>query len=258
MVCFKILKIVLQKKNENHTDDEAPSWKEILENETKNLEISRRKEKSRKPKLKKEAEVDDGNSVTSSISIPEVDVDLTPSKEWTLADKIRQTKAVVHKEINSETDDRNLVKKSINKPKLVKKEKIVIENDKNKQLLSPNIYDKSKIVKGSPSRKSKKPKKEKKEKVLIEKKPAEPQGKLIRKIPRPPKRNVENLNANDQIQGQNILVQDPDQDLQSRKESSINSDDDNTSNLDVTLSDNGIQGNLDIDESVNTIIYSFS
>ena len=213
----------LKKKKHENTDDEAPSWKEILDKENP-------KKNKKKPKLKKEHEIeDDLDSGTSTISIPDVELDLTPSKEWTLSDKIKETKAIVHKDLNSETDEKNLVKRE--KQKIIKKDKIKVPAQKNEQFLSPQAYDKSRIVKGSPSRKLKKPKKEKKEKKIVEKKPSEPQGKLIRKIPKPVKRYTEGLNPNDKVQGANILIQDPDQDLLSRQESTIHSEDDNTSNL---------------------------
>ena len=52
---------------------------------------------------------------------------------------------------------------------------------------------------------------------------------------RPPKKDaIENLNTNEELVGQNILIQDPDPDLQSKKESTIVDDDDTTA-LDVTL-----------------------
>ena len=55
----------------------------------------------------------------------------------------------------------------------------------------------------------------------------------------------ENLDSNEEVQGQNILPQDPDPDLESKKESTIvvdDDDDDDTTALDVTLSDTGIKG----------------
>jgi len=49
--------------------------------------------------------------------------DKTPSKEWSLVDKIKETKAVVHKE-SSETDEKNLNKEP--EKQKVKKEKMKI------------------------------------------------------------------------------------------------------------------------------------
>ena len=71
--------------------------------------------------------------------------------------------------------------------------------------------------------------------------PSKPVGKIIHtKPPRPPKKDIEpQLDANEEVLGQNILIQDPDPDLQSKKESVINDDDDDTTALDVTLSDTG-------------------
>ena len=52
--------------------------------------------------------------------------DKTPSKEWSLVDKINETKAVVHKE-SSETDEKNLNKEP--EKQKVKKEKMKIVAD---------------------------------------------------------------------------------------------------------------------------------
>ena len=125
----------------------------------------------------------------------------------------------------------------------------------NDKLLSPKpAYDKSKIFKGSPSKKKlekkvrkklekEKANEQKKQTMEIPEKNVQPVGKLIKKIPRPPKKDAaENLDSNEEIQGQNILAQDPDPDLESKKESTIVGDDDDTTALDVTLSDTGIKG----------------
>merc|ERR1712062_520781 len=97
--------------------------------------------------------------------------DKTPSKEWSLVDKIKETKAVVHKE-SSETDEKNLNKEP--EKQKVKKEKMKIVADSrdqkqkqktdklkvktadisgtstNDKYLSPKpTYDKSRIMKGS-------------------------------------------------------------------------------------------------------------
>ena len=192
-------------------------------------------------------------------------------------EKIKETKAIVHKD-SSETDEKNL-NKDPEKQKLVKKEKMKILQDDSKlktdrikvkpkdrsdspnnQYLSPNLrrkptYDKSKIIKGSPNKKKleKKVRKMEKKKAQAEnKQPAEiekdkiqqtskPVGKIIHtKPPRPPKKDIEpQLDANEEVLGQNILIQDPDPDLQSKKESVIIDDDDDTTALDVTLSDTG-------------------
>ena len=187
-------------------------------------------------------------------------------------EKIKETKAIVHKD-SSETDEKNL-NKDPEKQKLVKKEKMRILQDDSKlktdkikvkpkdksdspnnQYLSPNLrrkptYDKSKIIKGSPNKKKleKKVRKMEKKKAQAENKQPEiekdkikPVGKIIHtKPPRPPKKDIEpQLDANEEVLGQNILIQDPDPDLQSKKESVIIDDDDDTTALDVTLSDTG-------------------
>ena len=198
--------------------------------------------------------------------------DKTLSKELSLVEKIKETKAIVHKD-SSETDEKNL-NKDPEKQKLVKKEKMRILQDDSKlktdkikvkpkdksdspnnQYLSPNLrrkptYDKSKIIKGSPNKKKleKKVRKMEKKKAQAENKQPEiekdkikPVGKIIHtKPPRPPKKVIEpQLDANEEVLGQNILIQDPDPDLQSKKESVIIDDDDDTTALDVTLSDTG-------------------
>ena len=198
--------------------------------------------------------------------------DKTLSKELSLVEKIKETKAIVHKD-SSETDEKNL-NKDPEKQKLVKKEKMRILQDDSKlktdkikvkpkdksdspnnQYLSPNLrrkptYDKSKIIKGSPNKKKleKKVRKMEKKKAQAENKQPEiekdkikPVGKIIHtKPPRPPKKDIEpQLDANEEVLGQNILIQDPDPDLQSKKESVIIDDDDDTTALDVTLSDTG-------------------
>ena len=90
-----------QKSDEKQdaTDDEALSWKEILDS---NIEATTKK---KKPNGKKENDIVEDTG-TSSMTISDLD-DKTPSKS--LVDKIKETKAVVHKE-NSETDEKNLVK----------------------------------------------------------------------------------------------------------------------------------------------------
>ena len=109
------------KKKSDHDDNvtDAPSWKEILQDDQKKN--------------------DDEGDNTSSMSIP--DVDLTPEKEWSLSDKISKTKAMVHKE-NVEVNTKNLNQK-----------KNVVKKIKKKETLKPS---EPKIIKGSPSSKLKK------------------------------------------------------------------------------------------------------
>ena len=85
------------------------------------MEAVTRKQK-KKSKQEKEILEDTG---TSTITISEIN-DKTPSKEWSLVEKIKETKAVVHKD-SSETDEKNLNKEP--EKQKVRKEKMKIAQD---------------------------------------------------------------------------------------------------------------------------------
>ena len=70
--------------------------------------------------------------------------DKTPSKEWSLVDKIKETKAVVHKE-SSETDEKNLNKEPEKQKVKKEKMKIVADNRGNHLLLYAGTVQDAKI-----------------------------------------------------------------------------------------------------------------
>merc|ERR1712129_321156 len=123
------------------TDDEALSWKEILDSNIE--EATTKKQKS---KLKKEKEVSE-DAGTSTITISDLD-DKTLSKELSLVEKIKETIAIVHKD-SSETDEKNL-NKDPEKQKVVKKEKMRILQDDSK-LKTDKIKVKPKDKSDSPN-----------------------------------------------------------------------------------------------------------
>ena len=197
------------KKKSDHDDNvtDAPSWKEILQDDQKKN--------------------DDEGDNTSSMSIP--DVDLTPEKEWSLSDKISKTKAMVHKE-NVEVNTKNLNQK-----------KNVVKKIKKKETLKPS---EPKIIKGSPSSKLKKKpkKKENKPAVKVDKVPAEPKGKIIHKIPRPPK-SMHGQGQVQNVEGINILAVEEDVDQLPSKMSSSIGDNDTSIDEELSLGDySGLQG----------------
>lgn len=206
-----------KKSDENITltENDAPSWKEILQ------------DKQRKGDERNGDDDDQGDN-TSSMSIP--DGDLKDEKEWSLEDKISKTKAMVHKD-NSEVDTKNLNKKTNQTKKKIKK----------KETLKPS---EPKIIKGSPSSKLKKPKKKenKPTHVIVDKVPAAPKGKIVHKIPRPPK-STHGQGEIQNVEGINILTveQDLDQLPSSRVCSSIGNND-TSIDEDLSLSDSGIKG----------------
>ena len=66
---------------------------------------------------------------TSSISIP--DVDLTPDHDWSInAERIKETKAMVHKEVSDINEDKNLNRGEESVLKKVKKEKLKVPDIK--------------------------------------------------------------------------------------------------------------------------------
>ena len=213
---LKKKKTIDNDENITLTENDAPSWKEILQ------------DKQRKRDKKDGEEDDDQGDNTSSMSIP--DVDLRDDKDWSLEDKISKTKAMVHKD-NSEVDAKNLKKKTSEVKKKIKK----------KETLKPS---EPKIIKGSPSSKLKKPKKKenKPSHVVVDKVPAVPKGKIIHKIPRPPK-STHGQGEIQNVEGINILTveRDLDQLSSSRVCSSIGNNDTSVDE-DLSLSDSGIKG----------------
>lgn len=237
-----------QKIIETEDEEEGQSWHDILDGKVKT------RKKKRKTKNVDEIDIV-SDDVTSSMTIPDDgELDLTPDKDWSLAVKISETKAMIHKDtsdLGNNLEDKKPSKNIKDKKKPINENQIKITKPKPEAKKSPKVEPKGannvpkkpepKLAKGSPNKKvpvspkvvnktpqvtKASPKAVKKTPHVTKDSPRKVKQKVFKKTPKVAKSTVVvGIDHNDQVQGLMILPTGEDPDLQPRQESTIPDED---------------------------------